>query len=256
MNTAPHWDTVLFDLSGTLINYRGSVVGWEAMERLGFTAVCDLLHANGHRDTIPDAELFHSAAFQQLRTAWHDTVSGRRNLHLHDLLREAVQAQGIRPSDALIQQAVLKYTAAISAGARPCLGAAETLRTLQAQGRKLGLISNTMWPGHLHHADLERFGLAAYLDVELYSADAGAWKPSAALFHRALEGLGSAPDRALFVGDSPMDDMVGAHNAGMRGVWIQTDEYPPDAGGDAEAVIHHLPNLLDLLEAWEAKQAA
>lgn len=218
MKTALQWDTILFDLSGTLINYRGSVVGWEAMERLGFTAVCELLHANGHQATIPDVDLFHSAAFQQLKAAWHDTVSGQRNLHLHELLREAVEAQGITPDDALIEQAILRYTAAISAGARPCLGAEETLRALKAQGRKIGLISNTMWPGHLHHADLQRFGLAPYLDVELYSADAGAWKPSAEVFYLALDRLGSTPDRALFVGDNPLDDVVGAHNAGMRSV--------------------------------------
>jgi phosphoglycolate phosphatase-like HAD superfamily hydrolase len=144
MKAALQWDTILFDLSGTLINYRDSVVGWEAMERLGFTAVAELLHANGHRSTVPDVDLFHSAAFQHLKTAWHDTLIGTRNLHLHDLLREAVAAQGIAPNDTLIEQAVLRYTAAISAGAQPCPGAAETLRALKAQGRNLGLISNTM----------------------------------------------------------------------------------------------------------------
>ncbi len=247
------FDTVLFDLSGTLINYRGSVVGWEAMERLGFTAVCDLLHSNGHRDKVPDVDLFHSAAFQHLTTAWQDTISGRRNLHLQELLCEAAQAQGVTLNGAIVEQAVLKYTGAISAGATPCDGAERVLRTLKEQGRKLGLISNTMWPGHLHHADLERFGLASYLDVEVYSADAGAWKPSREVFHLALDRLGSTPERALFVGDSPTDDMVGAHNAGMRSVWIHTDEYPTEAGGDAGAIIRELPELLDVLAMWEAE---
>jgi hypothetical protein len=117
------FDAVLFDLSGTLINYRGSVVGWEAMERLGFTAVCDLLHSNGHRDKVPDVDLFHSAAFQHLTTAWQDTISGRRNLHLQELLCEAAQAQGVTLNGAIVEQAVLKYTGAISAGATPCDGA-------------------------------------------------------------------------------------------------------------------------------------
>lgn len=248
-----HFDTVLFDLSGTLINYRGSVIGWEAMERLGFTAVADLLHTNGHRDQLPDVDLFHTAAFQHLKTAWQDTISGKRNLHLHEMLREAAQAQGIAPNDATIEEAVLRYTGAISAGAKPCPGAEETLRALKAQGRKIGLISNTMWPGRLHHADLERFGLAPYLDVEIFSADAGAWKPSAEIFRLALDNLGSTAERALFVGDSPTDDVVGAHNAGLRSVWIQTDEYPAEAGGDAEAIIQALPTLLDLLTQWETE---
>jgi putative hydrolase of the HAD superfamily len=89
--------------------------------------------------------------------------------------------------------------------------------------------------------------------VEVYSADAGAWKPSREVFHLALDRLGSTPERALFVGDSPTDDMVGAHNAGMRSVWIHTDEYPTEAGGDAGAIIRELPELLDVLAMWEAE---
>ncbi|MGH2544424.1 MAG: HAD family hydrolase, partial [Ardenticatenaceae bacterium] len=147
------YDTILFDLSGTLIDYRGAVTGWEAMERLGFTAVHELLHSNGYRDKIPRVEVFHSAAFARLAEAWAETVAGKRNLHLHELLREAMDAQGLYPDDVTIDRAVEQYCAAISAGASPRKGAREVLRTLKAQGRKLGLISNTMWPCGAHQAD-------------------------------------------------------------------------------------------------------
>lgn len=245
------FDTILFDLSGTLVDYRGPVTGWEAMERLGFTAVHELLHSNGYQAHVPQVELFHSAAFAKLREAWYDTLAGRRNLRLHELLREAMDAQGLQPDEETLALAVDHYCAAIRNGATARLGAAELLRTLKQQGRKLGLISNTMWPGAAHHEDLARFGLAGFLDVELYSADVNAWKPSPAVFDLALGRLGSSGDRALFVGDNPTDDITGAHNAGLRAVWIATREYPIEAGGHADAIIHELPELLPLLEAWE-----
>ncbi len=247
------YDTILFDLSGTLVNYRGSVTGWEAMERLGFTAVHELLHSNGYKERVPHVDLFHTSAFNQLKVAWHETLAGKRNLHLHEILREAMQGQGLEPDDHTIEGAVGHYCQAISRGATLRLGAAELLSTLKAQGRKLGLISNTMWPGSAHHADLERFGLAEYLDVEIYSADAGAWKPSPNIFNLALDRLGSAAERTIFVGDNPVDDITGAHNAKLRGVWIMTDEYPIEAGGDADGIIYELPDLLPLLERWESK---
>lgn len=245
------YDVILFDLSGTLINYRGPVVGWEAMERLGFCAVHELLHLNGFREQMPSVDLFHSAAFARLREAWHDTVAGRRNLHLHDLLREAMDAQGLHPSDETIDAAVTRYTAAISGGAKARKGARALLEHLAAQGRRLGLISNTMWPGGAHHADLARFGLAPFLEVEIYSADEGVWKPSPYIFNLALDRLGGRPDRALFVGDNPVDDITGAHNSGLDAVWITTGEYPIEAGGAANGIIRELPELLPLLERWE-----
>jgi putative hydrolase of the HAD superfamily len=246
------YDTILFDLSGTLVNYRGSVTGWEAMERLGFTAVHQLLNSNGYKDKVPHVDLFHTAAFSQLKMAWHDTLAGKRNLHLHEILREAMQVQGLEPDDHTIAGAVDRYCDAISRGASPRLGAVELLATLKQQGRKLGVISNTMWPGRAHHADLERFGLAPYLDIELYSADSGAWKPSPKVFNLALDQLGSVAEQTIFVGDNPVDDITGAHNARLRGVWIVTGEYPIEAGGNADGIIYELPDLLPLLERWEA----
>jgi putative hydrolase of the HAD superfamily len=245
------YDTILFDLSSTLINYRGLVVGWEAMERLGFTAVHDVLLQSSDAKELPTADLWHSTAFARLREAWTDTLAGRRNLHLQDLLRDALAGQGVFPDDALIQAAVERYCAAISMGASAMPGGVELLRTLKEQGRQIGLISNTMWPGALHHADLVRFGLAEYIDIEIYSADANLWKPSAAVFLHALKRLGGSPDHAFFVGDNPNDDIVGAHNAGMKAVWIVNREYHREAGKDADAIIEQLPDLLEVLQRWE-----
>jgi HAD superfamily hydrolase (TIGR01509 family) len=245
------YNTILFDLSSTLINYRGLVVGWEAMERLGFTAVHDLLLQSSDAKELPTADLWHSSAFERLRQSWTDTLAGRQNLHLDELLRQSLAAQGVYPDTELIDAAVDRYCGAISLGASPMPGAETLLRTLKEQGRTLGLISNTMWPGAKHHEDLERFGLAQYLDVEIYSADVGLWKPSAEVFLHALKRLGGTPDHAFFVGDNPNDDIVGGHNAGMKAVWIVNKEYHRDAGKDADAVIDELPELLSVLETWE-----
>ncbi len=245
------YNTIIFDLSSTLINYRGLVAGWEAMERLGFTAVHDLLLQSSDAKELPTPDLWHSTAFERLRQAWTDTLAGKQNLHLDDLLKQSLAAQGVFPDDELITAAVDRYCAAISLGASPMPGAETLLRTLKAQGRTLGLVSNTMWPGAKHHEDLERFGLAQYLEVEVFSADVGLWKPSADVFLHALKRLGGSPERAFFVGDNPNDDIVGAHNAGMRAVWIVNKEYDRDAGSDADAVIEELPELLDVLARWE-----
>jgi 2-haloalkanoic acid dehalogenase type II len=46
------------------------------------------------------------------------------------------------------------------------------------------------------------------------------YKPHRAVFLDACERLGCDPNETLYVGDSPIADVGGAHNAGLRTAWI------------------------------------
>jgi putative hydrolase of the HAD superfamily len=76
---------------------------------------------------------------------------------------------------------------------------------------------------------LARLQLAPLLDGVVTSAGAGARKPSEAIFARALELAGVAPDRAVHVGDSLEEDIAGAHRAGIEPILVSRDglEGPP-----------------------------
>lgn len=93
----------------------------------------------------------------------------------------------------------------------PIPGVAEGLVRLRRAGLALACVSN--WDVSLG-AHLERAGLAASFDAIVSSAEAGAAKPEAAVFHVALARLGIPPERALHVGDGPSDE-EGAAAAGM-----------------------------------------
>ena len=118
-------------------------------------------------------------------------------------------------------------------------------------GQRIGLISNTIWPAELHIEDLEELGLLHYLEHLTFSGEIGMWKPSRQIFLHTLDALGVAPEQAVFVGDSPREDIVGAHAAGMRAIWIRSREFPL---GDVQpdAIIESLPELLPILEHWRA----
>jgi FMN phosphatase YigB (HAD superfamily) len=49
----------------------------------------------------------------------------------------------------------------------------------------------------------------------------GSRKPEAAIFLAAAACLHLAPERILFVGDTPEADIVGAHRVGMRTAWVR-----------------------------------
>ena len=91
----------------------------------------------------------------------------------------------------------------------------------ELQGRyKLALISNFDHPPHVHRL-LDELALRPFFDAVVVSGDAGVKKPDPAIFTPALEQTGLVADEALFVGDSPEDDVAGARAAGLRPVLIQ-----------------------------------
>jgi putative hydrolase of the HAD superfamily len=112
------------------------------------------------------------------------------------------------------------------------------LESLRADGLKLGLVSNAFDPGWLLHRDLEHMGLAQRLDFSVFSSEVGMRKPHPAIFERALEALGVAPEHALFVGDRLFEDVRGAAELGMttaQALWFRADEHPNGAEPDHQA---------------------
>src|SRR5215207_7449580 len=115
----------------------------------------------------------------------------------------------------------------------PYPDAAPALRALRAAGCALVVVSN--WDYSLHDR-LEQTGLAPLVDAAVASAELGAAKPDRAIFERALELAGAAPERAWHAGDSVREDVEGARAARIRAVLVARDEPPParDRPGGAD----------------------
>jgi putative hydrolase of the HAD superfamily len=88
---------------------------------------------------------------------------------------------------------------------------------------------------------LERIGLAPYLDGVVTSAEVGARKPDPAIFERALGLAGVPASVALHVGDTLVEDVAGAQNAGIEPVLIVRD------GGAASDRVRTIRSLLELV---------
>jgi HAD superfamily hydrolase (TIGR01549 family) len=101
----------------------------------------------------------------------------------------------------------------------------EALSRAQRHGIRLGVVSNS--EGRLVEL-FERVGLAAYFEIVVDSALEGVRKPDPEIFRRALDRLGVRAEAALYAGDIPSVDVVGARAAGMQGVLIDTFDHFPD----------------------------
>ncbi|MBN1678697.1 MAG: HAD family hydrolase [Anaerolineae bacterium] len=244
---------VIFDMGGTLLHYTTPNGNWEDTEKIGARGVYHCLRERGY--TLPPEDTALDAAWDFAESVWQ-TLLGDYNVDELKLAPYLVRLAGEWGVDGLppdigdtLAQA---YMSSVQACVHPLAGVQEMLRGLQDRGLRIGLISNTTWPGEAHRYDLDRFGLIPFLDHLVFSADAAAWKPDSAVFRLSLSALNLEPGEACYVGDSLIFDVWGAQRAGMRGVWIeQAAPWVPDGMTiTPDATIATLPELLDIVDDW------
>jgi putative hydrolase of the HAD superfamily len=120
------------------------------------------------------------------------------------------------------------------------------LKTLAAQGLKLGVISN--WDDRLRPL-LQSLKLAARFDAIVVSCEAGFSKPSPRIFRRAARELGMPAASILHVGDDAAADVKGARAAGFQAAQIARS-----AERRRRGQIRSLEDLPALVRAWAGKK--
>lgn len=124
----------------------------------------------------------------------------------------------------------------------------EVLARLQAQGIKMGVVTTKIRATTTRVLGL--FDLDQYMQVIVTLDDVEHPKPDAEPIRKALEALGSAPERTLMVGDSPADlksaTAAGVHSAAVA--WSlkgeqELSKYEPTF------VIHRMSDLYNLVLA-------
>jgi putative hydrolase of the HAD superfamily len=237
---------VIFDMGGTLLDFNPEHLPWLSWERTGLESAHAYLVARGY--ALPVESLI-AHFIDALPERWQRATQGEENLKLGDKLRGACVACGVTPAPQDVKGAIARYIAPLDAQVMPFDDTLSTLETLCERGLRIGLVSNTMWPGEYHRQELDRFGLVPYLDHTVFSADVGIWKPQPGIYGLSLGALNVSAAEAVFVGDMPEHDIVGAQAAGMRGIYKRSASGIPD-GVRPDATITHLAELPDLIDGW------
>jgi putative hydrolase of the HAD superfamily len=161
---------------------------------------------------------------------------------------------GPNEASALIPQAARVYFGPEEAAWKAYPDAQPTLKRLSEQGYRLGLLSNATDDPFIQRL-VNRLELRPWLSPTFSSAGLRWRKPLREPFDLILSRWKLPPEEVIVVGDTLNADILGAHNAGMRGVLITADESPRnDAYRDAivpDATIAKIGDLPGLLERWQ-----
>jgi len=222
-------EAVLFDWGSTLMDFVWDDALVEEGHRQG-------LRALGRDD--PDELARVSAQFRERYLPLLHAPGTLEEVEYPGLVRELLEHVGIEASD----EDLNRYLEAEHEAWNPAMQVASTsvalLEAIRNRGLKTGLVSNATDPGWLLRVDLERQGLAPYLDAVVFSSEVGKRKPHPAIFEQALSDLGVAPERTLFVGDRLVEDVRGPAELGMatvQAIWFRADENPDGIEPDFQA---------------------
>jgi REG-2-like HAD superfamily hydrolase len=117
----------------------------------------------------------------------------------------------------------------------------EVLQALKARGLSTCVVSN--WDIRLGPL-LDGLGLTPYFDHVVVSAVVGWEKPHRRIFETALALVGVQAAQVLHVGDHYEQDVMGAQQLGIYGVWLRRRE-----GGAADCpVVSSLRELLPMID--------
>lgn len=124
--------------------------------------------------------------------------------------------------------------------------ARSTVQAIRRSPARTMVVSN--WDVSLQDV-LQRLDLAPLFDGVVTSARAGARKPSAAIFARALDLADVAPERAVHIGDRVDEDVAGARAAGILPILLRRGGGHGPQGVRTISTLAELPRELLLIQS-------
>jgi len=199
-------EAILFDFGGTLDNY-----GSHWFERL-YRGVSSL------DGSITRAEFFNYAdqAAGEI-SALADTPTLTMASTVERLCRHIHRIIVTNRTDASAPWDPAKITRQFVAESRAVIERNRPVLLRLRQRYRLGCISNN-WGNTVGWCD--ECGLSDYFETMIDSTIVGSTKPDAAIFQAALDQLQLPAEACVYVGDRYDCDVLGAHAAGLKPIWI------------------------------------
>jgi putative hydrolase of the HAD superfamily len=222
---------VFFDLYFTLVKYQPSQEEIEAgmLHKLGIEASPEVL-----REPLARANetIYLALVKRPLRQrSKEETMALYAEYHRNILKGASIEAGENVIMSLLSGMLQAKMKLVLFEDALPAID------DLKKRGLVVGLISNIERD---MSGALDELGLARRLDVVVTSLDAGANKPQPEIFLYAVRRASLTPGQSIYVGDQYQVDVVGARNAGMKGILLDRD--------GAHADITDCPRIKSLAE--------
>ena len=202
---------VIFDYVGTLVNCKSYTMEssrlklYRALVNEGFNVFEDSFVSA----YIVAHEKYRKVRYEQLREVTNAVW-----------VAEALGNLGFKmtPDDSRVKAALNVFFQDFIDALELREGAKELLKKAQAN-YKVGLITNFTHAPVIYKS-LRHLGINSFFNAIVVSEENGWRKPSCHIFQDALEKLKARANEAIYIGDTPIEDIKGAKEAGLRTVFV------------------------------------
>ncbi len=204
---------VIFDYIGTLVNCKGYSMA-DSEDNLHRALVAEGFELE--KETFLDAYHGSHKKYRVVRYEQHREVTNAI------WVSEALSSLGFKvtPQDAHIKAALNVFFQDFINTLELREAAKQVLEETAAQTR-VGLISNFTHAPVIHKS-LRKLNIHQYFNAIVVSEDVGWRKPAPKIFKDTLTRLQVTAEEAVFVGDSPMEDIKGAKDVGLKTVFVSS----------------------------------
>ncbi|MGQ9506811.1 MAG: HAD family hydrolase [Candidatus Bathycorpusculaceae bacterium] len=212
----PHVKAIIFDFIGTLTNVKNY-----SLENSKMKLYKALVHAGFKINAKTFLEAY-TQAHEKYRIIRYEKLVEVTNAIW---ISEALNNLGFKTNseDTHIKTAVNIFFEDYlnSLELRPC---AKKLLEKASIEYKLGIISNFTYAPVIY-AGLRKLGINHFFNAVLVSQHVGWRKPHKKIFQEALKKLGVTAKEAVYVGDSPAEDIAGAKAVGIKTIFVPSQFY-------------------------------
>ncbi len=205
---------IIFDLGSTLIEYEA--VPWD---ELGIVSVEHGRKYLKRRGLAVAETTEFLEAFNEIKTSYRkEAAKSFREWDVPMVVTDLFGKYGFEVQEKLIDGFFDAYYEKVAEQLYVYDDTVETMARLKNRYPVIGLVSNTIFPERVHRKELDRFGLAGFLNFAVFSSTMGIRKPHADIFLSAVNQAGCAPSECVYIGDRYLEDIEGPKGLGMSAI--------------------------------------
>ncbi len=227
---------VFFDLYGTLINIRtdeGDINTYEILSRY-----------LGYHFVFISPEILRKTYFEKVQQHLSQSKEPFPEVDVYKIFFDIMHSFGVKryAQNTVIDVSMLFRSLTIRRF-EPFNGIYDVLGEI-CRKYKTALISDAQWV--FTESEIKMLGIDHFFKYRIFSSRYGYKKPDKRLFNMAMKKLGVKPEEAVYIGDNPTRDLVGAKMSGMKCLLFRT-ECKNYNGFEADECFNDYYQLEDLL---------
>lgn len=241
---------IIFDLDDTLIDWSDQNGNYVEFMRPHLDNIYDYLQERDHH--LPTCSVFYDSYIEVLIKEWQAAKKTWSGVNFAAALEKFLNSLDLDCQQIDFDEVLRVFDMQPIPGVTLFQDTLTVLETLQRKDYKIGLITNSMMPMWMRDVELKAYGILDFFDVRLTSGDVGYMKPHPEIFQRALQILDVQPQRSLFVGDRPANDIAGANAAGLISVLMSPPHLERELNDiQPDHIINELSQLIPILDKLE-----